>query len=566
MITPAVYRMARSRGFHWVGFLLLLPGLLVGQVEVKGQTENQDVIRSLRAKADGGDAQAQTDLGLRYIEGAGVPKDLGQAATWLKKAALQGFAPGQLELGVMYVNGEGVTEDLREGYAWYLLSSQQGNAQAKEYLADLDRSISGADREKARVRATELAKLIDAERRPKQRHGSIGAATGNEGTSKARRPESGEAPKVVAPSGKPAPTAKGGQAAVEGKDYTIWQRVRILDQNGFGQPVEAYSILLPKGWRTEGAVRWVINAKCPADAVQNRLSAVSADGAFRLEVFPQHNWQWYDDPMLLQNAQQSAQFSGGGCPLGRPFNAGEYLEQVFMSGDLRGAQLVGHHPNEQLAGVMRQQADQANSVYRAAGVRLESRPSAEVGQLRWPDGRVGIVLCAVEQTVGFMPNVLNGGTYASYQCRVTVKTFLSAPAGQAEEAERLLGTIVASTRVNPEWQSAVQGVYNNIAKVEQQETAKRAAIWRQTQSEISDIQRRTWENSQASRDRINEAWGQTLRGVESWKEPGGGSIELSSGYNEAWSKGDGTYILSNNPLFDPNVAFQENWTRLDKKQ
>jgi len=104
-----------------------------------------------------------------------------------------------------------------------------------------------------------------------------------------------------------------------------------------------------------------------------------------------------------------------------------------------------------------------------------------------------------------------------------------------------------------------------VAAVEQQETAKRAAIQRDAMNYSADLQQRTWEEGQASRDRISEGWSQTLRGVETWKDPGGGSIELSSGYNEAWSKPDGTYILSNDPLFDPNVAFQESWKKLEKK-
>ena len=65
----------------------------------------------------------------------------------------------------------------------------------------------------------------------------------------------------------PNPAASGDQTFAEGKDYSVWQRARVLDQNGFGQPVEAYSILVPKGWRTEGGVNWVINVTCPADAV-----------------------------------------------------------------------------------------------------------------------------------------------------------------------------------------------------------------------------------------------------------------------------------------------------------
>lgn len=522
---------------------------------------------ALRTKAESGDTAAQVELGLRYIDGVGVGKDLAQAADWFRKAAMLGSAQGQLELGVMYVNGEGMPADEREGYAWYLLSSQQGNANAKEYLADLNRSMSPGDRDKARARAGEIAKVIATNQKDKtiqteQPQRTTRTATAAGPTEK----PPANVPPATRQENKRSTDKPGAKNFVEGRDYTVWERVRIKDQNGFAQPVEAYSILLPKGWRTKGQVTWVVNTACPADAVQNRLTATSPDDAFRLEVFPQRNWQWYDDPMLLQNAMNSARLGNPGCPLQRPFNAGQYMEQAFVPVDLPGTTLVSHRPNEEMGRLMMQKAQQNNAVYQSSGVNLQSRPSAEIGRLQWPDGRVGIVLCAVEQTVSVMPNLVNGGSYASYQCRATVKTMLSAPAGRETEAERILSTIVASTRINPDWQNAVQRVYNNIARVEQQETAKRAAIWRQTQNEIGDIQRRTWEDSQASRDRINEGWGQALRGVDSWSEPGGGKIELSAGYNEAWSKGDGSYILSNDPLFDPNVALKENWKRMEKQR
>jgi hypothetical protein len=554
----------RSLGHALCSFIIAI-ATAVALAQQDNQPFSRTDLESLRPQATAGDPKAQTDLALRYIEGAGVGQDYKQAVEWLTKAAMQGDARGQMELGVMYVNGEGVQADLREAYAWYWLSSQQGNQQAREYLEDLNRSLSTSDRQWARTRAAELTKAMEMERQAKPKHGRHRqTATPADPTS----PKPGPSERKSASANKSTPDRQA-QAArtrtfTEGKDYTIWQRVRIKDQNGFSQPVEAYSILLPKGWRIEGQVNWVINTACAAEAVQNRVTATSPDGAFRLEVFPQRNWQWYDDPMLLQNAQAAAQFGNPGCPLARPYDAGEYLEQVFVPGDLRGAQLVSHQPNEQMVNIMRQEAQRANTLYQSSGVNLESRPSAQIGRVKWPDSRIGIVLCAVEQTVATMPNLLNGGNYASYQCRATVKTMLSAPAGREQEAEQILGTIVASVRINPEWQTAVQRVFNNIAQVELRETAKRAAIWRQTQSEISAIQRRTWEDSQASRDRISEGWSQALRGVETWKEPGGGTIELSGGYNEAWSKGDGTYILSNDPLFNPSVVFQEDWTRLEK--
>ena len=43
---------------------------------------------------------------------------------------------------------------------------------------------------------------------------------------------------------------------MEGKDYTVLERVRCMDNQGFEQPAEAFSVLLPKGWIHEGGITW----------------------------------------------------------------------------------------------------------------------------------------------------------------------------------------------------------------------------------------------------------------------------------------------------------------------
>src|SRR5438094_640698 len=43
-----------------------------------------------RARAEQGDAKAQSDLGHKYFHGNGVPRDYAEAARWYRKAAIQG--------------------------------------------------------------------------------------------------------------------------------------------------------------------------------------------------------------------------------------------------------------------------------------------------------------------------------------------------------------------------------------------------------------------------------------------------------------------------------------------
>jgi TPR repeat protein len=55
--------------------------LLLGLPIVAGSEQE------LRKMAEAGDATAQNDLGVRYYEGDGVPKDLTEAVKWFQKAA-----------------------------------------------------------------------------------------------------------------------------------------------------------------------------------------------------------------------------------------------------------------------------------------------------------------------------------------------------------------------------------------------------------------------------------------------------------------------------------------------
>ncbi len=116
----------------------------------------------------------------------------------------------------------------------------------------------------------------------------------------------------------------------------------------------------------------------------------------------------------------------------------------------------------------------------------------------------------------------------------------------------------------------MQRFFIAVGKGAQDEGWKQIQISHKAQQEISDNIVRGWEarNNRSSatadgEDNITQ-FGQYLRGVDSWNDEQGNKVELTSGYTNAWSKGDGNYLMSNNPAFDPNVEFNEDWKRLTK--
>ena len=352
---------------------------------------------------------------------------------------------------------------------------------------------------------------------------------------------------------------------VEGRDYVVLERLRVIDPTGFAQPMEAYSILVPKGWKSQGGITWQVGHPCMTEVIRNRVTATSPDGRFALNIYPSQQWDWWDDQMMLQAMYQNAENPlTRRCAIAQPMEAGQFLQGPLAQE--MGAEVVKVEPAEELTQVMLQQAAANNQAMRDAGVQIEYRPSAALGELRYPDGSGGVALTSITVQVSWMPNYLTGGQSASYSSTCLQKVALKCPAGQEAEARKLLSTIMSSFRVNPEWQAGVSQMVRNVAAMEQRETRKRAQIQQETNAYISELRQRTWEESQASRDRTAETWGQLLRGVETWNDEQGGRVELNAGYNEAWSRPDGTYILSNDPLFDPNVVLKENWSKLKKDQ
>ena len=102
-------------GFFWA------LGMLASAIVVEAQHSTQDLAQ-LRSVAEGGDPQAQFDLGYRYYFANGIPQNYELAAKWFQRAAeqvgpVQPYA--QNALGHLYHHGQGVTQDYAAAVAWY---------------------------------------------------------------------------------------------------------------------------------------------------------------------------------------------------------------------------------------------------------------------------------------------------------------------------------------------------------------------------------------------------------------------------------------------------------------
>ncbi len=351
--------------------------------------------------------------------------------------------------------------------------------------------------------------------------------------------------------------------AVEGKDYVILKRFRVVDAQGFNQPVEVSSFLLPANWQVNSAIQWNGTNKCMPEMVQASIQATSPDKEFELLMFPVTQFDWSNDAVYLDAMKRG--FNMHSCNIAKPEDATGYIRK-YLAPYLK-AQVKTAKPIDALQQQMDEGARQMTTIARQAGNNAYShKGSAAEGMLQFADNNEGLAFCTLMQTITTMPGT-QGGMANTYQCYVSMRIVLKYKTGNEAMARKIASTFFSSSKINPQWATAVQTFFANIGRSAQVELGKQIEISRQAQEEIGNNIVRNWEknnSSSNSTEQFNQQFGEYLRGVDGWTDDGGNKVELTSGYSNAWGKGDGSYLLSNDPSFDPNVTFNESWKRLNK--
>jgi localization factor PodJL len=89
----------------------------------------------LRNAATSGDPAAAYEVGMRFMEGRGVPANLEEAARWYERAAIKGLVPAQFRYASMLEKGQGVKKDLTAAHKLYVAAASKGHAKAMHNLA-----------------------------------------------------------------------------------------------------------------------------------------------------------------------------------------------------------------------------------------------------------------------------------------------------------------------------------------------------------------------------------------------------------------------------------------------
>lgn len=367
------------------------------------------------------------------------------------------------------------------------------------------------------------------------------------------------------------------QQFMEGNDYTVFNRIRIMDKQGFTTPVEAYSLLLPKGWKQEGEIIWVMPGQtCAGNNAW--LKASSPDNKYSLEFLPQNILSWNTNPETLQFSMSAAGQSPY-CSFSQPVGAEQYLRNSFVK-EIGNPQILKAEANTAVVQEMQPLIEKSRRELMQYGAgNVQGYPSAVNAEVKWSDGTEGFVLLCSVITEIFIPNMYTGGQDKAYTTAITKKTVFKYPAKEKENAKALFSAIMASVRSNPSYTEAVNNFWLQVRqqsnrthwekiKLMDEQTrqiGERAVQQGNQRLKDMDNQMRSWEARQSSSDKMHTDFIKTIREVENFRDDKG-TYEISAGYNHVWSRSDGSsFILSNNPNFDAASVFQDqSWKEMKK--
>ena len=337
-----------------------------------------------------------------------------------------------------------------------------------------------------------------------------------------------------------------------------------FDDKGNNAPA-AVRMMIPTTWQAQASIRTMGGlGGCFADLETVAIHAQSADGSLVFEAMPDLTYQFADDQQTVRTMAQEGQgFAKAGmkaCPVIPPQRAADFLQKIIPK-YYPDAKIVSVDAYPELDQLVRERlglplkgaSNQGNVRTEAARARLEYEH----------DGRT------IDQwvTVGEWMRIYPSGHGNVYDCHATMIMSFSAPKGQLDGNESLFRLMAFNISHNPQWDATINGMVAKLYQQQQIEEAKRSQIIAHFQQQVADTANEVAANRERGSEQAAFGEDQIVRGVQTFRNPETGqTFELSNLHDHAWLNSDNTYVMSDDPNFNPNGQLDGSWTALEPVQ
>jgi len=318
--------------------------------------------------------------------------------------------------------------------------------------------------------------------------------------------------------------------------------------------IEAFRLLIPKGWQVQGGIQWANNPAMPATS---RFRFFNPHGTEQFELLPTQSFFWTDNQLFLAtNPPGTLRF---GTLVAPPVDLEGAFSRVLLPqfrGDIEGIEVLKREAVPELAKLAlgaqvpgleaRGDAGKLRFVYRANGQAFEEEMYAAVTNF----------------VTRLPPSMLAGPSFIDYWYVDYVFAF-RARRGELDSHAALFQTMLFSLQVNPQWFAKVVNTKEYLVQMSIrgiQAVGRAGEIAAKAGSDLRAEQQADWERREAAKDRAAENFTDYVRGVERFTDPHAGTeVELPSGYGYAWANDLGEYVITTSPSYNPNTESNQRW-------
>lgn len=315
--------------------------------------------------------------------------------------------------------------------------------------------------------------------------------------------------------------------------------------------MEAFRLLIPKGWQADGGVTWVANPALPA---QFNFRFYNPGGSEEFDIFPTQAYFWTDNRLFLStNPPGTLRF---GTLVAEPINLHNAFTNVIIPnfrGRAGGLRIIERKGVAELAALAKGAPTPGVEASADGGkIRIEYQ---ENGKLMEEE-----MYAAVSQFVIPLPGYFINYWYIDY-----IFSF-KAEKGKLDAQSKIFQTMIFSLKVNPTYFAKVANVKEQMAQMVIrgiQAIGRIGEMIARAGSDMRADQQQAWEQRQQAQDHIAQNFSDYVRGVERFNDPfTGQEVELPSGYGYAWANNLGEYVVTSSPSYNPNVGSNLHWEPL----